>query len=114
MDAGKHWSAPEPLSLPNSDSGLDALRLVDGRILLAFNDSENGRENLKLAFSEDGGRSWSRHATLEAEGAAEFSYPYLIQARDGIIHLLYTWKRRSIKHAAFNAAWLDTQPKEKS
>jgi len=111
-DAGKNWSAPEHLPLPNSDSGLDAVRLSDGRILLAFNDSTTGRDNLRLALSSDEGRSWFRSATLEAEPGQEFSYPFLIQTRDAQIHLVYTWKRKAIKHAAFNLAWLDAQPKE--
>jgi len=28
----------------------------------------------------------------------EFSYPYLLQSRDGYIHLVYTWHRTRIKH----------------
>ncbi len=108
-DVGRHWSAPLALPLPNSDSGLDGLRLSDGRLLLAFNDSESGRENLGLAVSEDDGKNWSRLAVMESETGAEFSYPYLIQSKDGWIHLVYTWKRKSIKHASFNLAWLDAQ-----
>jgi len=30
--------------------------------------------------------------------AQEFSYPYLLQSRDGYIHLVYTWHRSRIKH----------------
>jgi len=40
----------------------------------------------------------------------EFSYPYLIQARDGEFHLVYTWNRSFIKHVRFNQAWLDRRP----
>ena len=39
--------------------------------------------------------------------AFEFSYPYLIQARNGDFHLVYTWNRSFIKHVQFNRAWLD-------
>jgi predicted neuraminidase len=110
-DVGENWSPPETLTLPNPDSGLDALRLFDGRILLAFNDSSTGRDNLSLALSEDGGLNWTRRVILENEPGAEFSYPYLIQTRDGRLHLVYTWKRKAIKHAVFNLAWLDAQAK---
>ena len=34
--------------------------------------------------------------------AQEFSYPYLLQSRDGYIHLLYTWHRTRIKHVRFD------------
>ncbi|MES2400446.1 MAG: exo-alpha-sialidase [Pseudomonadota bacterium] len=30
--------------------------------------------------------------------AQEFSYPYLLQTRDGYLHLVYTWHRTRIKH----------------
>jgi predicted neuraminidase len=108
-DVGQTWSSPQALDLPNPDSGLSAVRLSDGRVLLAFNDTDTGRENLRLAASEDEGRTWRRLATLEDEPGAEFSYPYLLQARDGKIHLVYTWKRKAIKHVAFNAAWLNAR-----
>jgi predicted neuraminidase len=108
-DLGQHWSKPEPAALPNPDSGLDAIRLFDGRLLLALNDEERGRENLELAISGDGGTTWSRRVILESEGGEEFSYPSLIQTRSGTIHVVYTWKRKGIKHAAFNEAWLDAK-----
>ncbi len=34
--------------------------------------------------------------------AQEFSYPFLLQSRDGYIHLVYTWHRTRIKHVRFN------------
>ena len=108
-DAGRNWSSPQPIALPNSDSGLDALRLADGRILLAFNDSATGRENLSLALSGDGGQTWLVRTILESGTGQEFSYPYLIQTKDGQIHLVYTYERKAIKHAAFNLTWLDAQ-----
>jgi predicted neuraminidase len=105
----RHWTPPQPTGLPNPDSGLDALRLSDGRLLLAFNDTPAGREVLRLAWSTDDGRNWTRAATLADDPGAEFSYPFLLQTRDGLVHVSYTWKRRGIKHVTFNLAWLDAQ-----
>ena len=113
-DAGRTWSPPQALDLPNPDSGLATLRLADGRVLLVFNDSVAGRENLRLAVSEDAGQTWKRLATLAEEPRAEFSYPFVIQARDGNLHLVYTWKRKAIKHLTFNVAWLDARRSEAS
>jgi len=107
-DAGVSWSVPQSSGLPNSDSGIDAVRLQDGRLLLAFNDSPSGRANLRLAVSPDYGLSWQRGPYLIQEADSEFSYPFLLQGRDGLIHLAYTWKREAIRVVSFNAAWLDS------
>jgi predicted neuraminidase len=108
-DAGRHWTAPRPSGLPNPNSGLDALRLSDGRLLLAFNDTTTNRENLRLAVSSDEGVTWRRVRTLAEEPGAEFSYPFLLQTSDGLVHVTFTWKRRNIRHVTFNLAWLDSQ-----
>lgn len=108
-DGGRRWSPPAPAELPNPGSGLDAIRLRDGRVLLAFNDGETSRESLALAVSPDGGLTWRRAGVLEHEAREEFSYPFLLETRDGAIHAAWTWKRKAIKVATFNAAWLDAQ-----
>ncbi len=106
-NAGKSWSSPRFLDLPNPDSAVDALPLSKNGILLAFNDSRNTRETLQLAVSRDLGRNWIPIHTLENLPGQEFSYPYMIRARNGLIHLVYTWKRKQIKHVVFNEAWVN-------
>ncbi len=108
-DTGQSWSPPQSTGLSNPDAGLDALRLSDGRLLLAYNDSKNRRDNLCLAISSDNGNSWTRAAKVEDEPGGEFSYPYLLQSTDGRVHLVYTWQRKGIKHLEFSLAWLDAQ-----
>jgi predicted neuraminidase len=56
----------------------------------------------------------SAKARVRADGGCgfEFSYPYLIQARNGDFHLTYTWNRVFIKHVAFDPVWLDRHLKK--
>jgi predicted neuraminidase len=109
-DAGRVWSSPEVLGLPNPDAGLAALRLTDGRVLLFFNDSLTSRHHLRLAVSADEGLTWTRLATLAGEDEVEASYPFAIQTRDGQVHLVYRRGLTEIKHLVFNEAWVSAQP----
>ena len=85
---------------------IDAIRLRDGRLLLAYNHGTNGRDNLRLAVSADDGITWQPGPYVEAGAGHEYSYPCLVQDRRGRIHLTYTWRRERIKHVEFNMAWL--------
>ena len=82
-------------------SGLNALRLSENHILLAYNDSKDNRENLSLAVLDENGGNLLQSFILEKTPGEEFSYPYMIRTWDGLIHLLYTWKRKRIKHVIF-------------
>lgn len=116
VDGGLTWSAPAKSELPNPNSGIDALRLDASRLLLAFNNREASRDNLSLACSDDDGRAWRVvHAVEDARAgsSAEYSYPWLLGAQDGSIHLLYTVDKKSIRHVSFNRAWLEERLREK-
>jgi len=56
-----------------------------------------------VAISSDG-KTWKPVLTLEREEKSEFSYPAVIQAADGKIHITYTWKRQSVKHVVLDPA----------
>ena len=103
-DAGRSWSPMKATALPNPSAGIDALRLADGRFLLVYNPSASGREKLDVAVSADG-VAWRRAVTLE-DSPGEYSYPALIQARDGRVHVTYTWRRERIRHVVIDPAAL--------
>ena len=105
-DAGATWGPMQATTLPNPSAGIDALRLADGRFLLVYNPTTSGRSRLELAVSRDL-KGWSNVATLE-NGAGEYSYPALIQSRDGRVHVTYTWRRERIKHVVLDPARLTT------
>jgi len=122
-DAGKTWSTPIPTTIPNNNSGLDVLRTQSGLLLLACNPVgltdnpqpiEDGwpeqlpvgfarwglRTPLCLLVSQDDGATWDMEIVLE-DGAGEYSYPALLETSDGMIHIVYTYRRRSIGHIMF-------------
>jgi len=94
---GRNWTPAVPISLPNPDAAVDVIRLHEGPLLLAFNNSATQRTPLALAVSNDEGATWRVVAHLET-GPGEFSYPSMSQAPTGALHLTYTWNRRTIKH----------------
>jgi predicted neuraminidase len=93
---GVTWSPTHFLDLPNNNSGLDAVALKDGRVVLIFNDTPRGRSPLNLAVSRDG-EHFRVFATLE-QGSGEYSYPAIIQSPSGDLDMTYTWHRTAIKH----------------
>ena len=96
-DQGKSWSALATTTLLNPNSGIDAVTLKDGRHIIIYNNTKKGRSPLNVAISSDG-QNWQDIAILENEPGGEFSYPAVIQAADGKVHITYTWKRKKIKH----------------
>jgi predicted neuraminidase len=105
-DGGKTWSHLTASPLPNPNSGTDAVTLADGRQLIVYNHTvrggefPSGRNMLNVALSTDG-KSWTPALTLERD-KGEYSYPAVIQAKDGTIHIAYTWRRQSVKHVAID------------
>lgn len=106
-DRGVTWTSPEPSVFPNPNSGIDAVTLRDGRHVLAYNPVTEGRGLLAVALSGDG-KNWDRVLTLEEEKGAEFSYPAVIQTRDELVHITYTWKRQRIRHIVLDPSSFQT------
>jgi len=110
-DNGKTWGKMSLTDLPNPNSGIDAVTLRDGRHLLVYNHNPipKGRSPLNVAVSEDGVH-WHAALVLENEQGSQFSYPAVIQTRDGLVHITYTWKRLRIKHVVIDPAKLKLKP----
>ncbi|MFH1738289.1 MAG: sialidase family protein [bacterium] len=100
-DGGQTWSDARPIDLPNPNSGIDAVKMRNGVVALVYNHTPNSRSPLNLAFSKDDGDTWKQVLTLEDQ-PGEYSYPAIIQTKDGMLHTTYTWKREKIKHVIIN------------
>ena len=108
-DNGQTWTPLALTALPNSSTGTDAVTLRDGRQLLVYNHTAKGRGVLNVAVSVDG-RAWQAALVLENTPGAEFSYPAVIQTRDGLVHITYTWKRERIRHVVVDPVTLVLRP----
>ena len=111
-DDGVTWSAVEDTDIPNPGAGLEIIRLQDGLWCLVNNDTERGRHSLAVWLSADEGKTWKwkRHLELEPSRKGSFSYPSMIQASDGTLHVSYSHsdgaRQQTIKHAHFNVEWI--------
>jgi predicted neuraminidase len=127
---GCHWTQPEKTVLPNNNASVQAFRLKDGAIVMAFDNSHTDRSGAKpvgglrkplsVALSRDGGLTWSEVRDVETgrpgygmeeqrpkePGREEYSYPTIMQTSDGMIHVAFTYRRQTIKDVSFREDWI--------
>ena len=125
FDWGDTWSEPKPTPLPNNNSSISALRLQSGRVAIAYNptctpDPKPGKAAwpglrcpVAVALSEDAGLTFPIGRWMErGEGFMgeenrtnnkQYEYPYLMQSRDGMLHLAYAaFTRLGVKYVRFS------------
>lgn len=114
-DGGRTWQPMTLGSLPNPNSGTDALTLSDGRHLIVYNHVPGDpkkwggkRTPLNVAVSRDG-QQWLAALVLE-DTPGEYSYPAVIQTTDGLVHITWTWQRKRVRHAVIDPAKLVLRP----
>jgi alpha-L-rhamnosidase len=106
-DNGNTWSTLEKTVMPANGSGIDAVTLRDGRQFLVYNHvptpegNKGGRCFLNAAVS-DAGENWSAAQVIGICDGGQFSYPAVIQSRDGLVHITHTWHRDTIAHIIVN------------
>lgn len=114
-DNGESWSEPTKTCMPNNNSGLDAVSLKDGRQLLVYNhvlpadslpNGKGPRTPLNVSVSKDG-KKWYAALILEDSPISQYSYPSVIQSSDGMVHIVYTWRRERIKYVQIDPSKLE-------
>lgn len=118
---GCRWTAPVPTVVPNNNASVQAFRLQDGHLVMIFDNVRKGpRRPVSVALSEDEGKTWKYVRDIElgrpelgdevakVHGARheEYSYPSIMQAKDGTIYASYTFRRETIKVISFKEDWL--------
>ncbi|WP_421944092.1 sialidase family protein [Pedobacter sp.] len=111
-DNGETWTPMTKTSLPNNNSGTDAVTMKDGRQVLVYNHvlppgdlAKGARTPLNVSISKDG-KEWSAALILEDSPISQYSYPAVIQTSDGMLHFIYTWRREKIKHVVVDPSKL--------
>lgn len=121
-DEGYSWTYAQKSDIPNPGASIEVIKLNSGNWLLVYNDVDDGRYSLSAAISDDQGKTWLWQKNLEYLKKGSFSYPSVIQARDGRIHITYSYhlqddqqgRQRSIKHLALEEAWIMNDPGKES
>jgi alpha-L-rhamnosidase len=115
---GKTWTPLKPTALPNNNSGTDAVTLNDGTQLIVYNHvkpapslprGKGARTPLNLSVSKDG-KQWFAAMILEDSPISQYSYPSVIQSKDGMVHVVYTWRRQKIKYVKVDPSKLSWKP----
>ncbi|MEA5404857.1 sialidase family protein [Arcicella sp. DC2W] len=111
-DNGETWSPLAKANLPNNNSGTDAVTLKNGKHLLVYNHvlppgdlAKGPRTPLNLSLTKDG-KEWYAALIIEDSPISQYSYPSIIQTSDGLVHVIYTWRRKKIKHAVIDPSKL--------
>ena len=112
-DDGESWTEARDSDILNPGTSVEVIRLRNGHWIMVYNDLERGRYSLVAAISDDEGRTWPVRRHLDGTPGAElpnqYHYPSVIQARDGAIHVTYSYftpEGKSIKHARFDEGWV--------
>jgi predicted neuraminidase len=101
-DGGRTWTTPALLDVPHNNSGLDADRLADGRVVLVGNAVTDGRTPLHALVSDDLGLTFGESVVIDDVAGGELSYPSVAVTPDGgCVRIAYTWQRRRIAVATF-------------
>ena len=112
-DDGESWTDARDSDILNPGTSVEVVRLRNGHWIMVYNDLERNRYSLVAAISDDEGRTWPVRRHLDGRPDAEvpnqYHYPSVIQARDGAIHVTYSYftpEGKSIKHARFDEGWV--------
>lgn len=108
-DGGRTWGPVMKTELPHPGSGLDALVLRSGNLILVYNDSEKERDRLAVSLSEDRGATWRWTRHIENKPGERFDYPSVIQAKDGALHVTFSYNTKAIKHVRFTEDWIKSE-----
>ncbi|MBT3180291.1 MAG: exo-alpha-sialidase [Candidatus Marinimicrobia bacterium] len=111
QDQGMSWTFATDSKILNPGSSIDAIELKNGHWVMIYNDTEDSRSSWAVSLSKDEGKTWkwTRHIGVSHDKSESYSYPSMIQTKDGKIHISYSYRNqegKTILHASFNENWI--------
>jgi len=112
-DDGVSWAIATDTDILNPGTSLEVIALRDGDWIMVYNDLESKRYSLVAAISDDEGKTWKWRRHLDGDPAKpstnEYHYPSVMQAKDGAIHITYSYfveAGQTIKHVRLSEDWV--------
>jgi predicted neuraminidase len=110
-DQGESWTFATDTNILNPGSSIDAIVLKNGHWAMIYNDTDDSRSSWAVSLSIDEGKTWkwTRHIGQSPDKSESYSYPSMIQTKDGMIQISYSYKNKkgkTILHASFNEEWI--------
>ncbi len=108
-DNGESWSTAFKTEILN-EASVEICVLKDGKWAFVGNDSNDGRYRFSIYLSDDEGATWKWKELIEFDPTKKgsFSYPCLIQTKDGLLNISYSYSlgshQESIKHVVIDPA----------
>jgi hypothetical protein len=130
---GSVWTPPQPTRIVSPNAPAGVVRLSSGAIAMSWNNRygepmrENGisyaRQELSLAISRDDGQTWSVPKIIarindDDSNDVQTTYPYLMEAADGTLIVVYhvirksagrTWHNPIREVLRIDPAWIDAR-----
>lgn len=109
-DGGYTWTDAVNTEFKNPNAAVGFIRLQNGHLLLVYNDDMNERTPLTVAISTDDDKTYPYRRDIMG-GENTYAYPYVIQTKDGKIHIVCTTNgRTTILHIVFDEAAILESP----
>ena len=67
---------------------------------------------MNVSVSKDG-INWNAALVLEDSKISQYSYPSMILSSDGMVHIVYTWRREKLKYVKVDPSKLIALPIKK-
>jgi len=111
-DDGYSWTSAKKSNMINPGTSVDVINLKDGNWVMVYNDLEDGRYSVAISLSDDEGETWkwTKHLEKDDSKKGSFSYPSVIQTKNGLIHISYSYRigenKKTIKHTSLDPNWI--------